>query len=399
MKAINLTREQAEKFILLKQGLIGDYKFRGKQGACLFLKQAGCIQYDPIDVCGKNAELVLQSRVLEFTKKMLNQLLYVDRKFIDYFDKNMSILCVEDWKYFFRIRNKHRLYGRSLDKVDLVADEIKRIIKENGYVCSKDLHLKEIVDWSWNPTTLSRAALETLYFRGDLIIHHKKGTIKYYSLAEDYISSDILHSPDPNITDDDFIKWRVLRRIGSIGLLWNKPSDAWLGIGGLKGEYRNLIFSELLSENKIMECIVEGIKDKLYFRSEDEPLMKAVLSGQSFKSRIEFIAPLDNFMWDRRLIRELFGFDYKWEIYTPVSQRKYGYYVLPVLFGSRFAGRIELAVNRKLSRLKVCNFWKEDEADLKEDFYDELRARLINFAKFNGCESVSFMGEDTINRD
>ena len=37
---------------------------------------------------------------------------------------------------------------------------------------------------------------------------------------------------------------------------------------------------------------------------------------------------------------ELFDFDYKWEIYTPAAQRKYGFYVLPILYGERFIGRI-----------------------------------------------------------
>ena len=57
-----ITKEQARRFILLKQGLIGSYRYIGKQGAYDFIREAGCIQYDPVDVCGKNAELTLQSR-------------------------------------------------------------------------------------------------------------------------------------------------------------------------------------------------------------------------------------------------------------------------------------------------------------------------------------------------
>lgn len=111
MKSYDLTNEQARNFLLLKQGLIGEYKFHSKQGVCDFIKQAECIQFDPIDVCGKNAELVLQSRVSDFTKDMLFELLYEDRKLIDYFDKNMAIFCTEDWKYFARFREHHRLYA------------------------------------------------------------------------------------------------------------------------------------------------------------------------------------------------------------------------------------------------------------------------------------------------
>ena len=98
MTIITLTKQQARQFMLLKHGLIGERKFIGKDGVLAFVRQAGCIQFDPIDVCGKNAELVLQSRVKGFTKKMLYELLYEDRKLIDYFDKNLAIMAFEDWR-------------------------------------------------------------------------------------------------------------------------------------------------------------------------------------------------------------------------------------------------------------------------------------------------------------
>ncbi|WP_223837250.1 hypothetical protein [Paenibacillus oceani] len=75
---IQLTNRQARQFLLLKHGLLDEYQFTGKQGVSDFVRQVGCIQYDPIDVCGKSAELVLQSRIKGFTKNMLAELLYQD---------------------------------------------------------------------------------------------------------------------------------------------------------------------------------------------------------------------------------------------------------------------------------------------------------------------------------
>ncbi|WP_245947993.1 hypothetical protein [Paenibacillus sambharensis] len=80
---IQLTKRQARQFLLLKHGLLGEYKFSGKQGVLDFVRQASCIQFDPIDVCGKNAEVVLQSRIKGFTKGMLAELLYEDRSLVD----------------------------------------------------------------------------------------------------------------------------------------------------------------------------------------------------------------------------------------------------------------------------------------------------------------------------
>ena len=174
-----LTIAEARQFMLVKQGLLGNYRFTGKNGILDFIRQAGCIQFDPIDVCGKNAEIVLQSRVAGFTKTMLYELLYVDRQLLDYFDKNLSIIPVENWKYFDRERERHRNWERSHSEIQQVHDEIIVEISGKGPVRSADLNFPQKVDWYWSATKLSRAALEHMYFSGELAIHHKDGNLKY----------------------------------------------------------------------------------------------------------------------------------------------------------------------------------------------------------------------------
>ena len=91
---IHLTNLQARQFILLKQGLIGENKFIGKQGVLQYIQQSGCLQFDPVDICGKNAEISLQSRVKNFNKKMLYELLYNDRLLFDYPDDKSALEAV-----------------------------------------------------------------------------------------------------------------------------------------------------------------------------------------------------------------------------------------------------------------------------------------------------------------
>lgn len=389
MEQYILTNSQARRFILLKQGLIGAYKFIGKDGVCDFIKQAGCVQYDPIDVCGKNAELVLQSRVKGFTKQMLYDLLYTERKLVDYFDKNLAIIGVDDWKYFEPIRESNRKYGRAHDEVDAVADRIKNIIKEKGPVCSKNFDLGQKVDWYWsNNISLSRVALETMYFRGDLIVHHKKGTIKYYALAKDYIPQNILAAEDPNKEELEHMKWRVLRRISAVGLMWNKPSDVWIYIRNLKSEERKHVFEDLIIENKIIELTIENINEKFYCLASDKKLIEEVLKNPIFKERIELIAPLDSVLWDRKLIKAIFEFQYKWEIYTPQVERKYGYYVLPILSGESLIGRVEIVNQKKNKCLVIENIWLEDGIRQTKKLSANLNRCFKRFAKFNGCDDI-----------
>lgn len=387
MNQVKLTNNQARKFILLKQGLMGDYKFVGEKGICDYIKQAGCIQFDPIDVCGKNPELVLQSRVNVFTKDMLYSLLYIDRKLIDYFDKNMSIFDINDWKYFSRIRAKYDQYDRSREQIDEVSGKIKSIIKEKGYASSREINLDEKVDWSWNPTSLSRAALESLYFRGELIIHHKKGTIKHYAITSDHIPKEILSAVDPHTTVEEYLEWQVLRRIGAVGMLWNKPSDALLGIG-LKSANRNNIFKKLLNEGKIIEIKIEDITNAFYCLYDDKHLLDIVLCNNEFIERTEFIAPLDNVLWDRKLIKEIFNFEYKWEIYTPIAERRYGHYVLPILSGDCFIGRIEIINDKKSKQLIVNNIWFEDDVIKSVQLYENINDCILRFSRFDNCESI-----------
>ncbi len=115
---VGLSKSQARWFLLLKHGLLEPYRFKGKRGALEYIRQAGCIQFDPVDVCGKNAELILHARVQGFKKSMLYALLYEDRALVDYPDKQLSIWPVEDWPYFARYRAAAKAEGEQLRMTD-----------------------------------------------------------------------------------------------------------------------------------------------------------------------------------------------------------------------------------------------------------------------------------------
>lgn len=341
---ITITRQQARQFILAKQGLIGSYRFVGKAGAYDYVRQAGCIQFDPVDVCGKNAELTLQSRVKGFTKLMLRELLYEDRKLVDYVDKELSIWPVEDWPYFASLRERSRRMGDSFTGLQELKEEAMAYIKENGPVCSDTLPIKGEIFWhssmhwsgNWHKKSpAARSVLEQLYTERELIIHHKNGSRKYYDLAEKYLPDTVLKADNPYSDDVEFISWRVLRRIGAVGLLWDKSSTAFLGID-FKADLRKKILSNLLADKKIKSVMVDGIKVPFYYRTEDDPLL-----------------------WDKDLAFALWDFRYSWEIYTPASKRKYGYYTLPIVYGERFVGRIEAIPDRKAGILQVKGIWWE----------------------------------------
>ena len=377
-----ITKTQAKRFLLLKHGLYGEYKFTGKQGIKDYVGQSGCIQYDPIDVCGKNHELVLQSRVEGFRKEMLHELLYKDRVLVDWFDKNQAILPISDWPYFEHHRLKANMNSRNKPEVDKISAEILRYIKENGEVCSSDLKYGEKVKWWWGATTtLSRIALETMYLRGEIIISNKKNTRRFYDITEKHIPKELIEAKNPNETPEQIFKWHLLRRIGSVGMLHNKASDAFLGIRGFKAKDRNTAFEALIKKKDIKEIEVEGSDFPFYIKSSDESIIENAIEDHSASDRLEFIAPLDNMIWDRKIIEELFGFSYKWEIYTPVKDRKYGYYVLPILWGDQFIARIELKRDRKKKKIEKIGLWWEEKKYNTPEMRKRISEKLKEFNK------------------
>ena len=376
-----ITKKQAKRFLLMKHGLYGEHIFSGKEGVYDFIRQAGCIQYDPIDVCGKNHELVLQSRVKDFDKNMLHELLYADRRLVDWFDKNQAIMPMEDWPYFTHRRARAGEASRHKEEVDKVSGDIIKFIEENGEVCSSDLEYQQKLNWWWSPTSLSRLALETMYVRGELVISNKKNTRRFYDLAERHIPKEYYAAQNPNKKDIEKNKWHTLRRIGSVGMLHNKSSDAFLGLHGYKAAAREAAFGGLLDEGKITEIKVEGCKLPFYIDACDQELLEQAKKDGEGSDRLEFIAPLDNLIWDRKIIEELFGFSYKWEIYTPVKDRKYGYYVLPILNGDRFIGRIELKRDRKKKKIEKLGLWWEDKAYNSPEMRKRMKEKLKEFNK------------------
>lgn len=377
-------KEQICNYLIRYQHLSDDSALQGTDSIVEYIRKVGCIQYDPLNVVGRNPDLVLQSRCSSYKKSDIDKYLYYDRVLFDVWDKNMSIAAVSDWSCFERYRKRY-LHWCSEHK-DAI-DKITEYLQENESACSSDFEFEEKVGWHYGPQRLARAALECMCYAGLAVVHHKKGTRRYYCLPNKYILEKDLKMPKPYNTEEEYFKWVVLRRINSIGALWNRGSDAWLGINGLKSEQRNRAFNELLIEGKICEINVEGIRYPLYIAAENLELLQSSLNKPVKSSEARILAPLDNMLWDRNLIAELFGFKYKWEVYTPIPERKYGYYVLSVLCDNKLIGRIEMETDKKNKTLIVKNFWPEGELDVSK-YGENIISGINRFREYNLCDRV-----------
>jgi hypothetical protein len=357
-----------------------------------YVRRVGCTQFDPLDIVGRNPELVLQARVGDFHPEMLAQLLYEDRQLVDGWDKNMSIYPVEDWPYFRRNREKARRNpGKSPEAVEAALPQVRKALEEAGPLSSIDLELDEKVNWSWAPTRLARATLESMYTWGELIIHHKVHTRKVYDFAAKHIPAEILKAPEPNPTEAEYHDWYVLRRIGSVGLLWNRATGAWLGMGKIKSKERTAALARLQERGEVIPVRIEGLTPRFYLRHSDEPRFRAILAQDADAEpphRAAVIAPLDNLIWDRKLARELFDFEYVWEVYKPAAERRYGYYVLPILYGDRFVARVEPGRDADEGVLQIENWWWEPQIERTDRMLRALREGFERFLAYLNAETL-----------
>ncbi|MEK5397548.1 winged helix-turn-helix domain-containing protein [Paenibacillus sp. FSL K6-2859] len=400
MRTYTITKKQARLFLLAHQKLTRGALPAGKLSIYDYVRHVGCIQYDPLNIAGHNHELVLQARVPGFTPEQAQELLYQDRLLFDGWDKNMSIYCTEDWPYFKRRREASALYHQVNEPVMAAVQQVREELIKRGPLSSLDVEGKDKVDWAWAPARLSRAALESMYFWGEIVVHHRVHTRRYYDFAERLLPHHLLNTKDPNPTDEQFHDWYVLRRIGSIGLLWNKSGDGWLGISGLKSKERAAAIQRLLQSDSLREVLVEGIKLPLYIRSMDALTLEAVIQqesedaeSQSGYSFAAVIAPLDNLIWDRELIRQLFGFHYRWEVYKPALEREYGYYVLPLLYNDRFIARFEPVVDKKSQTLNIMNWWWEPGERLIPEMLPALGEALSALSRCVRASKIHFRPE------
>jgi uncharacterized protein len=134
---------------------------------------------------------------------------------------------------------------------------------------------------------------------------------------------------------------------------------------------------------------VEGVRGRRLVISEDTGLLEAPPEPPP---SVAFVPPFDAIIWDRSLLQSLFDFEYVWELFFPPAKRRWGWYVLPIVFRDRFVGRIEPRIDRDEARVQVLNVWWEDGFVPRrvEGFVDAMRDALRAYLRFAAVGSLAW---------
>ena len=377
----------------------------GLDGVREVFDRLGSVQFDPLAVAGRNHDLVLHARVADYDPAWTNELLYERRELFETYNKALNLLPTAElpwhrlsWVYFAE-RHREDTFARYAATVEVVLQRIR----DEGPLSSLDFARGDRIDWYWGPTSEVRAAMEALSEAGVIGLDRREGNRRYFDLTERLYPAELLaQMPDERSQR----RHRLLSRYRAHGLLGaGGPSILWPGIA--KGRRaaadppgivtREELRHELIAAGELVEVTVEGVRGSRFVLGAEDPMLDAAEAevergGAMNDASVALLAPLDPFVWDRDLLRTLFDFDYVWEVYVPERKRRWGYYVLPVLFGDRLVGRIEPRIDGASKTVRILGTWWQAGFDPRrsEGFVDAMRAAMAAYLGFAGAARIDW---------
>ncbi len=390
---MRISAEHARRFLVMRHGLGPPRSLPAEPESVLrVMDRLGSLQFDPLEVPGaRNHDLVLHARIAGYRRAWLDRWLYGnDRRLIEVYNKSLNILPLSELPHYrlaWERAGAHYQEGILRDQADVAAAILDRIRGDGPLSTAAFRQHNHAIDWWWAPTPAARAVMEALFVTGRLGIARRDGNRRFYDLVERLVPADLLALRE---SEEDALKHRLWSRYRAIGLLRAPgPADVIYGTGTAAERRRRT--AELVDAGALLPVEIEGLKGVAYSPAEERPILEAAAPA-AVPPAVTFLAPLDPFVWDRRLLRDLFGFDYLWEVYVPAAKRRWGYYVLPLLFGDRLAGRIEPRLDRSSPDLRILGIWFEPGFSPMEepDFVPALAEALRAYRSFVGARRVTW---------
>jgi len=371
----------------------------GPDGVLAVFRRLGSIQFDPLSVAGRNHDLVLHARVAGYDAAWCENL-YERRELFEAYNKGLSLVPTSELPWFRATSsvNSRRILADHAD----VAEQVLERIRAEGPLSALEFERQRgsAVDWFGAPTNVVRAVLEAYAVTGVLGLARRDGNRRYYDLVERLLPRDIVARKVPL---REQLRHKLLSRYRAHGLLGiGGGGDIFNGIGPAKPDPernhpgRTALREELIEDGELVPVTVEGVRGKRFVLREELEQLKAPPEPPP---SVAFLPPFDPLVWDRVLLGSLFGFDYVWELFVPPAKRRWGWYVLPILFGDRLVGRIEPRIDRAENCVRVLNLWWEDSFDGRHsgDFVDSMRAALrayLQFASAGRIEWATHLGPE-----
>lgn len=348
-----LTRAEARRWLVGHLGLAAMAPENGAAGVRALLERLRCIQLDPLDPMGTNADLVALARVDDLARGDVYRHLLPGYAF-EHFAKERCLLPASAFPYYRARLGRGRHWWGPAERLRRLPPAVVTAVREHVYahgpLGAQDLPDHGAVrplDWSgWKSTGRAASmALEVLWARCEVVVCGRRGRAKLYDVPARALPA--VHDAAP---PGAFERWALLERVEAAGLLSRLSGPQWSMIRDAR---TSKLPDQLVRAGLLEEVEIEGSPRRYLAPAgfRDRPL-------PAHDGRVRVLAPLDPLLWDRKLVAHAFGFDYIWEVYKPPATRRWGWYVHPLLHGERLIGRLEGRVAD--GALWIDNVWRED---------------------------------------
>ncbi len=341
------------------------------------VRRLSCVQLDSISVVERSHRIALSSRVGAYPRGSVPALLRAGRLF-EYWAHEACLLPIEWWPLCRASMEDggRGWYGNVLAEHPDVVEHVLEEIRERGPLGSR--HFDGATGggmWDWKP---AKRVLEALWNHGDLVIADRQSFQRLYDLAERVVPKRVLETTPP--PESERLQAMALAAVRARGVLTESGVvEHWRLRGGVKG-IRPVVDT----------LVADGALERLEVDDGGAPVL--VEAGteldRSASSAAVLLSPFDNLLWDRPFARRILGFDHLIEVYKQQHERRYGYYVLPLLWRDRIVGRADLKSERRDGALVVKSFHRETgvrESGALDDAFDRALAKL---ARAIGLERV-----------
>jgi len=396
---ITISNQTARRFVLGKQGLWPGRRWQGKKGTAQAMQECEAVQLDPLNIFARSQDIVLHGRVLDYKPDYLHQVAYRERQFFDY-GGWLAMYPMSELPYWRRhmekrVRDEYVKYF--VKEHQSVLEYVRSELRQRGPLGNRDFDGKRLVQQSYRGRKETSVALFDMWLSGELMIHHREGFERVYDFRENIAPKHF----DYVATEEETERFFARKSIAFMGLKREGNIRAEMR-GYMRENYSVDEMKKMLGrwkESGLYESVqIEGGRDTYLVLTEDLPVLEMLEKGRlprdwnpkdaSTLEEVTFLSPLD-IVSARGRAKRLFDFEYKWEVYTPVHLRRWGYYVLPILYGDDLVARLDLKLDRPTMTLEVKGYWNEDDAPVNDaNFADAFAQGLLRFARFLGAKKV-----------
>jgi uncharacterized protein len=401
MESLTISKTTLRRFVLGKQGLWPGRRWAGQAGTAQALNAIEALQLDPLNVVARSQDIALWGRVLDYQPAYLDQAAYQDRQFFDY-GGSLFVYPMGELPYWRLHMQRRALTPYRIDFVQQHQEALEQVmaaIQERGPLGNRDFAGNRRVN-SYRGRKDTGVALFHWWLVGELMITRRQGFQRIYDLRARVAPPEFDFAASVAVAEEFFARKSLaflsLQRerpwITSVGEYISRrihPAEgkAWLG--------------RLVEQGVVASLKVESSKEPWYTLKENLPILAVLEAGEipaewrplgpTTLDEVTILAPLD-IVSARGRANFLFDFDYVWEVYKPVEQRRWGYYTIPILYGDQLVGRLDPKLERKTNTLLVNGFWLEDHTLMADpSFAVALAGGLTRFARFLQAEHIDLL--------